>query len=108
MRSLVSSEASLIEAISSVSSWIDKALRRSGRFRVMTVICGVFFSTRTTGIFLRLQRRKPRASALFCQQFSVMDAVKIIECPGDAWHGPKHQIPTLLNVEYLRGLLDAG
>jgi hypothetical protein len=33
----------------------------------MTVICGVFFSTRTTGIFLQLRRRKGRASELFCQ-----------------------------------------
>jgi len=37
-----------------------------------------------------------------------MDAVKIIECPRDAWQGLKQQIPTLRKVEYLRGLVDAG
>src|SRR5438445_10995124 len=38
----------------------------------------------------------------------MMDAVKIIECPRDAWQGLKHQIPTLRKVEYLRRLVDAG
>src|SRR5437764_9936985 len=37
-----------------------------------------------------------------------MDAVKIIECPRDAWQGLKRQIPTLQKVEYLRRLVDAG
>src|SRR5207244_2769848 len=36
------------------------------------------------------------------------DAVKIIECPRDAWQGLKRQIPTLQKVEYLRRLVDAG
>jgi hydroxymethylglutaryl-CoA lyase len=38
----------------------------------------------------------------------MMDAVKIIECPRDAWQGLKRQIPTLKKVEYLRRLVDAG
>src|SRR3989440_10415060 len=38
----------------------------------------------------------------------MMDAVKIIECPRDAWQGLKRQIPTLQKVEYLRRLVDAG
>ena len=38
----------------------------------------------------------------------MMDAVKIIECPRDAWQGLKCQIPTLKKVEYLRRLVDAG
>jgi len=38
----------------------------------------------------------------------MMDAVKIIECPRDAWQGLKRQIPTLRKVEYLRRLVDAG
>src|SRR5438477_3118618 len=38
----------------------------------------------------------------------MMDAVKIIECPRDAWQGLKRQIPTLQKVEYLRRLIDAG
>src|SRR6476646_3673888 len=38
----------------------------------------------------------------------MMDAVKIIECPRDAWQGLKRQIPTLQKVEYLRGLGYAG
>ena len=38
----------------------------------------------------------------------MMEAVKIIECPRDAWQGLKRQIPTLKKVEYLRRLVDAG
>ena len=38
----------------------------------------------------------------------MMDAVKIIECPRDAWQGLKRQIPTLQKVEYLCRLVDAG
>src|ERR1700720_3229027 len=38
----------------------------------------------------------------------MMDAVKIIESPRDAWQGLKRQIPTLQKVEYLRRLVDAG
>ena len=38
----------------------------------------------------------------------MMDAVKIIECPRDAWQGLKRQIPMLQKVEYLRRLVDAG
>jgi hydroxymethylglutaryl-CoA lyase len=38
----------------------------------------------------------------------MIDAVKIIECPRDAWQGLKRQIPTLQKVEYLRRLADAG
>lgn len=38
----------------------------------------------------------------------MMDAVKIIECPRDAWQGLKRQIPTSQKIEYLRRLVDAG
>ncbi len=38
----------------------------------------------------------------------MMGAVKIIECPRDAWQGLKRQIPTLRKVEYLRRVIDAG
>ena len=38
----------------------------------------------------------------------MIDAVKIIECPRDAWQGLKRQIPTPQKVEYLRQLVDAG
>ena len=37
-----------------------------------------------------------------------MEAVKLIECPRDAWQGLKRQIPTERKVEYLRGLIAAG
>ena len=37
-----------------------------------------------------------------------MDAVKIIECPRDAWQGLKVHIPTERKVEYLRALIAAG
>jgi hydroxymethylglutaryl-CoA lyase len=35
-------------------------------------------------------------------------AVKLIECPRDAWQGLPKQIPTELKVRYLRALIDAG
>jgi hydroxymethylglutaryl-CoA lyase len=38
----------------------------------------------------------------------MIEGVKIIECPRDAWQGLKRQIPTLQKVEYLRRLVDAG
>ena len=36
------------------------------------------------------------------------DAVKLIECPRDAWQGLKRQIPTEVKVRYLRALIGAG
>ena len=36
------------------------------------------------------------------------DAVKLIECPRDAWQGLKRQIPTELKARYVRSLIDAG
>jgi len=36
------------------------------------------------------------------------DAVKLIECPRDAWQGLKRQIPTELKARYLRVLIAAG
>jgi hydroxymethylglutaryl-CoA lyase len=36
------------------------------------------------------------------------DAVKLIECPRDAWQGLKKQIPTELKARYLRALIAAG
>ena len=38
----------------------------------------------------------------------MMESVKLIECPRDAWQGLKRQIPTHRKVEYLRGLIAAG
>jgi hydroxymethylglutaryl-CoA lyase len=38
----------------------------------------------------------------------MMESVKIIECPRDAWQGLKRQIPTERKVEYLRALVTAG
>ena len=38
----------------------------------------------------------------------MMESVKIIECPRDAWQGLKRQIPTERKVEYLRGLITVG
>jgi len=37
----------------------------------------------------------------------VHDAVKLIECPRDAWQGLKRQIPTELKARYLRALIAA-
>ena len=36
------------------------------------------------------------------------NAVKLIECPRDAWQGLKRQIPTKLKARYLRALIAAG
>ena len=36
------------------------------------------------------------------------DAIKLIECPRDAWQGLKRQVPTELKVRYLRALIDGG
>jgi hydroxymethylglutaryl-CoA lyase len=36
------------------------------------------------------------------------DAVKLIECPRDAWQGLKGQIPSDLKVNYLQALISAG
>jgi hydroxymethylglutaryl-CoA lyase len=36
------------------------------------------------------------------------DAVKLIECPRDAWQGLRGQIPTDLKVNYLQALISAG
>jgi hydroxymethylglutaryl-CoA lyase len=38
----------------------------------------------------------------------VHNAVKLIECPRDAWQGLKRRIPTELKARYLRALLEAG
>jgi hydroxymethylglutaryl-CoA lyase len=35
-------------------------------------------------------------------------AVKLIECPRDAWQGLKHQIPADTKAQYLRALIGAG
>ena len=36
------------------------------------------------------------------------DAVKLIECPRDAWQGLKAQVPAYLKTEYLKALIAAG
>src|SRR5260370_8577175 len=36
------------------------------------------------------------------------DAVKLIECPRDAWQGLQGQIPADLKVDYLKALISAG
>src|SRR6266851_1231374 len=51
----------------------------------------------------KLQRRH-----VICGRFYMSDAVKIIECPRDAWQGLKGQIPTDVKVQYLRALIGAG
>src|SRR5712692_10738754 len=35
-------------------------------------------------------------------------AIRLIECPRDAWQGLPRQIPTELKVQYLRALIGAG
>src|SRR5574340_928225 len=36
------------------------------------------------------------------------EAIKLVECPRDAWQGLKGQIPTEVKVQYLRALIGAG
>src|SRR6201997_5952068 len=36
------------------------------------------------------------------------EAIKLIECPRDAWQGLKGQIPAYIKTEYLRALISAG
>jgi len=36
------------------------------------------------------------------------EAIKLVECPRDAWQGLKAQIPTHIKLEYLRALISAG
>jgi hydroxymethylglutaryl-CoA lyase len=38
----------------------------------------------------------------------MVDTVKLIECPRDAWQGLKGQIPTDIKVSYLQALISAG
>ena len=38
----------------------------------------------------------------------MIESVKLIECPRDAWQGLQRYIPTERKVEYLRGLVSAG
>jgi Isopropylmalate/homocitrate/citramalate synthases len=40
--------------------------------------------------------------------FSMIESVKLIECPRDAWQGLERQIPLERKVEYLRALIAAG
>src|SRR2546428_9740585 len=35
-------------------------------------------------------------------------ALKLIECPRDAWQGLRGQIPSYIKVDYLRALISAG
>jgi hydroxymethylglutaryl-CoA lyase len=36
------------------------------------------------------------------------EAIKLIECPRDAWQGLPRQIPTALKIQYLRALIENG
>src|SRR5438105_15092308 len=54
-------------------------------------------------------RASSNARKNFLNSASVFhDAVKLIECPRDAWQGLARQIPTELKVRYLRALVAAG
>src|SRR6201997_5813826 len=36
------------------------------------------------------------------------EAIKLIECPRDAWQGLKGQIPAYIKTDYLKALISAG
>src|SRR5208283_1890247 len=42
------------------------------------------------------------------RQSSMSDAIKLVECPRDAWQGLKGQIPAELKINYLQALISAG
>src|ERR1700750_2853810 len=37
----------------------------------------------------------------------MIDPIKLIECPRDAWQGLKTQVPTHIKVDYLKSLINA-
>src|SRR5437764_13095447 len=39
---------------------------------------------------------------------SMLNQVKLIECPRDAWQGLRGQIPANVKADYLRALIEAG
>jgi hydroxymethylglutaryl-CoA lyase len=43
-----------------------------------------------------------------CLRGEMFDAVKLVECPRDAWQGLKGQIPADLKTNYLQALISAG
>jgi hydroxymethylglutaryl-CoA lyase len=43
-----------------------------------------------------------------CLRGEMSDAVKLVECPRDAWQGLKGQIPADLKTSYLQALISAG
>src|SRR6266480_1315056 len=59
--------------------------------------CAKAFSTARRNFF----NKGPAGSVL-------SNAIKLIECPRDAWQGLKRQIPTELKARYLRALIEAG
>src|SRR5882762_7100631 len=36
------------------------------------------------------------------------EAIKLVECPRDAWQGLKGQIPAYIKIDYLKALISAG
>src|ERR1700758_5816561 len=38
----------------------------------------------------------------------MLEQVKLIECPRDAWQGLKGQIPAYIKLDYLKALISAG
>ena len=59
---------------------------------------------RCGGAFSNAQRNFSNRAPVFV----LRNAVKLIECPRDAWQGLKRQIPTELKARYLRALITAG
>jgi hydroxymethylglutaryl-CoA lyase len=56
----------------------------------------------------KLLRARKRIFQISAAVFVVHNAVKLIECPRDAWQGLKRQIPTELKARYLRALIEEG
>jgi hydroxymethylglutaryl-CoA lyase len=48
------------------------------------------------------------SAAIFGLGLTMQDAVKLIECPRDAWQGLKGMIPAELKVDYLKALISVG
>ena len=54
------------------------------------------------------ERYSEEAPCFCVSVVNMSEAVKLVECPRDAWQGLKGQIPTYIKIDYLKALISAG
>ena len=59
-------------------------------------------------VFQRVSNPLAAQAESLCSVMMPSNAVKVIECPRDAWQGLSRQIPAELKIRYLRALIEAG